>query len=247
MQSHLLELAQVVATARTGQGRFNLYAGIHKALRAFMVDTLTAIGRTDPANPAGVAHTAQQTLALLGLFEGHLQHENGFVHPALDARCPGVASRIAGEHVEHEHHIAHLRSVTQALAQGDTREREAALYALYLGMARFVADNLQHMHIEETVHNPALWAAYSDEELIAIHDALVAAVTPEHMALVTRWMLPNLNAPERLEMMQGMRASAPPPAFQGMVDAARGLLPQADWVQLARGLALPIASGLMTA
>lgn len=247
MQSHLIEMAHVVATAHTGQGRFNMYAGIHKALRAFMVDTLTLLGRTDPASPAQVAVAAAQTLALLDFCQGHLQHENGFVHTALDARCPGVADRVAGEHVEHEHHIAHLSSVAGSLTHGDAAKREATLYALYLGLGLFVADNLQHMHIEETVHNPALWASHSDAELLAIHDALLATVSPEHMALATRWMLPNLNAMERLDMLQGMRASAPAPVFDGTLDAARQLLPGSDWAQLARGLSLPAVPALMSA
>lgn len=247
MQSQLLEMAQVVATARTGQDRFNMYAGIHKAVRAFLVDTLTVVGRTDPANPQQVVAAAAQTLELLDFCAGHITHENGFVHPALDARCPGVADRIASEHVEHEHHIAHLRSVAQALTHGDASDTEATLYALYLGLGLFVADNLQHMHVEETVHNPALWATHSDAELIALHDALVASVPPTEMMRVMRWMLPNLNAPERLDMFLGMRASAPAPVFEGTLEAARGLLPQSDWAQLARGLSLPAVPALMTA
>lgn len=247
MQSHLLEMAQVVATARTGQGRFNLYASIHKALRAYMADTLTLLGRTDPADPSQVAAAAAQTLALLDFCEGHLQHENGFVHTALDARCPGVADRIAGEHVEHEHHIAHLSSVARALGDGDTAERDRALYALYLGMAQFVADNFQHMHVEETVHNPALWASHTDAELLALHDALLAAVSPAHMALGMRWMLPNLNAIERLGMLLDMRARAPAHVFEGTLEAARQLLPAGDWAKLARGLALPAVPALMSA
>lgn len=247
MQSHVLEMAHIVAATRIGQGRVNMYAGIHKALRAFMTDTLVRIGRTDPANDQQLAATAAQTLDLLSLCDGHIKHENGFVHPALDARCPGVATHVAQEHEGHLHHIAHLRGVAQALAQGDTGEREAALYALYLGLGLFVADNLQHMHTEETVHNPALWSAYSDAELNAIHDALVATVTPEHMALVMHWMLPNLNASERLGFMQDTRGKAPAPVFAGMVDAAHGLLSQGDWAQLARGLGLPVTPALMTA
>lgn len=247
MQSHLLEMAQVVATAHTGQGRFNLYASIHKALRAYMVDTLTLLGRTDPTSPTQVAAAAAQTLALLDFCQGHLEHENGFVHPALDALCPGVADRIAGEHVEHEHHIAHLSSVARALAKGDVAQRDRALYALYLGLALFIADNFQHMNVEETVHNPALWASHSDAELVAIHDALVAAVSPAHMALVTRWMLPNLHAIERLDLFRDMRARAPAPVFEGMLEAAHRLLSGEDWAQLARGLSLPVVPALMSA
>ncbi len=92
MQSHALEMAHVVATARTGLGRFNLYAGIHKALRAFMADTLLTVGRTDPTDGAELARTVAQVVELMALCANHVAHENGFVHPALEARCPASAT-----------------------------------------------------------------------------------------------------------------------------------------------------------
>lgn len=245
MQSSSQEIAQVAAAARAGEGRVNLYAGIHKALRAFMADTLLTVGRTDPGDGPEVARAAAQVSALMDLCASHVAHENGFVHPALEARCPGVSSRVAQEHEGHLHHIAHLRDAARALPGCEAGERGTALQALYLALALFVADNLQHMHTEETVHNAALWAAYTDAELIATHDALVASIAPAEMMQVMQWMLPNLNAPERLEVMQGMRAGAPAPVFDGMAEAARGLLDPRNWSKLARGLDLPPVPGLV--
>lgn len=247
MQSHALELAQVAATARTGLGRFNLYAGIHKALRAFMADTLLTVGRADPTDVADVGRAMAQVDELLELCAGHVAHENTFVHPALEARCPGVAQPVAHDHEDHLRHIAHLRDAARALTTLEASEREPALQALYLALALFVADNFQHMHVEETVHNTALWSAYSDVELLQIHDALLATIAPAEMMLVMRWMLPQLNAPERLDVMQGMRAGAPAPVFEGMLTGTKGLLKPRDWAKLARGLGLPPEPGLVAA
>lgn len=245
MQSHTIEIAHVAATARTGLGRFNLYAGIHKALRAMMADTLLAVGRADPTDAADVNMAATRVGELMDLCASHVRHENNFVHPALEARCPGVCGPVAQEHEGHLHHIAHLRDAALSLLKTEAGEREPALQALYLALALFVADNFQHMHTEETVHNSALWAAYSDAELIGIHDALVATIPPAEMMRVMRWMLPNLSAPERLDVMQGMRAGAPAPVFEGMAEAAQGLLDQRNWAKLARGLGLPPVPGLV--
>lgn len=245
MQSHALEMAHVAATARTGLGRFNMYAGIHKALRAFMADTLLTVGRADPADDTDVNHAANRVAELMELCASHVAHENNFVHPALEARCPGVCQPVAQDHEGHLHHITHLRDAARSLPDLACGEREAALQALYLALALFVADNFQHMHAEETVHNAALWAAYSDAELIGIHDALLATIPPAEMMLVMRWMLPQLNAPERLGVMQGMRAGAPAPVFEGMLTGTQGLLNQRDWAKLARGLGLPPVPGLV--
>lgn len=247
MQSHALEIAHVTATARAGQGRFNLYAEIHKALRAFMADALLTPGRTDPDDAQELAHTVAFVDELLVLCASHVAHENNFVHPALDARCPGVSTEVAEDHVGHLHHIAHLRDVTQGLLTCPADERETALRALYLALSLFVADNFRHMHVEETVHNSALWNAYTDLELLAVHDALVASIAPPEMMLVARWMVPHLNAQERLAMLGGMRQGAPAEAFQAVLDTVRPHLNDRDWAKLSRGLAIPATLGLATA
>lgn len=246
MHAHTIEMAHVTAAARTGLGRFNFYAGIHKALRAFMADTLLTVGRTDPTDDAELARTVAQVSELMDLCASHVAHENNFAHPALEARCPGISSTVAQEHEGHLHHITHLGDAARALPGLDADEREAGLHALYLALALFVADNLQHMHKEETVHNAALWAAYTDAELIEMHDALIATIPQAEMMLVMRWMLPNLNAPERLGVMQEMRAGAPAPVFEGMLDATRGMLNAHNAMKLARGLGLPPVPGLAT-
>ncbi|MDM7941976.1 MAG: hemerythrin domain-containing protein [Hydrogenophaga sp.] len=245
MQSNATEMASVAAAARAGQGRLNLYAGIHKALRAFMADTLIQVGRTDFTDAADVGRTADQVDELMALCASHVAHENDFVHPALESRCPGVCLPVARDHDAHLHHIAHLRDAARALRVQEGAEREPALQALYLALALFVADNFQHMHTEETVHNAALWAAYSDAELIGIHDALLATIPPAEMMQVMRWMLPNLNAPERLDVMQGMRSGAPAAVFDAMLASTQDLLSPGDRAKLARGLGLPPVPGLV--
>lgn len=247
MQSHAIETAQIRAAARTGLGRFNLYAGIHKALRAFFADTLLLVGRTDPADTAELARTVAQLEQLLDFCADHVAHENDFVHPALQARCPGVCDAVAQDHMGHLHHIAHLRDAARGLMDCEAGEREAALQATYLALALFVADNLQHMHVEETVHNAALWNAYTDLELLALHDALVATIAPADHLVTMRWMLPNLNAPERLAVLGGIRQGAPAEAFQAVVDVTRQHLSDRDWAKVARGLQIAVAPGLTTA
>ena len=232
--------------AQPAAPRMDMYASIHKALRAFMADTLLGLGRMDVEDDLEFAHTCDRVMQLLDLCRAHLHHENQFVHAAMEARQPGSSQSIAGEHVEHEQAIVALADGVNHLMACAKPARAAATLALYRQLALFVADNFQHMHTEETVHNSALWAAYSDAELIGIHDALVATIPPAEMMLVMRWMLPQLNAPERLGVMQGMRAGAPAPVFEEMLTGTQGLLNQRDWAKLARGLGLPPVPGLVT-
>lgn len=211
-----------------------MYGFIHKALRNFLGDTLLQLGRLDVADAAEVDATLAQTRELLALCRTHLEHENRFVHPALEACEPGSASRIAGEHVHHEDDIALLLDQVETIqaTRGDAAACEAAAARLYRHMAVFVGDNLVHMDYEEREHNATLWAHYSDAQLHAIEGAIVAALTPATSALSMRWMLPSLSHPERVRLLQGLRANAPAPVFGGALTTARERLGARDWDKL---------------
>ena len=150
----------------------DLYVSIHKALRHFMTDTLTRVGRIDVADRADRDEALGQLDELLGLCLAHLHHENEFVHTAIEARQPAGSQRIAGEHVEHAESIAALKDEAAALRDASGVDAERLALRLYRHLALFVAENFQHMHIEETVHNALLWQHYSDAELGALHGRL---------------------------------------------------------------------------
>jgi hypothetical protein len=217
----------------TGAPRVDLYAPIHKALRNLMVDTLLRVGRLDVFDADETERTIGQLGALLGQCEKHLQHENEFVHPALEARAPGTAARIGAEHVEHLACIAALRDDVLQLRAATPDRRMPLALRLYRQLALFVAENFQHMHVEETVHNAALWAHYSDAELRALHGRLMASVPPQDMLDTARWMLPALSPVERAGMLNGVKAEAPPPVFDALVAHIRPHLDAAGWAKLA--------------
>ena len=247
MHTHPIETAAIAEAARLGEGRFNLYATIHKALRAAMSDALLALGRADPAEEAELHSACDRVVELMEMAERHVEHENNFVHPALRARCPGVCDEVAGEHEHHLRHTAHLADAARALAAVPPAERPAALHALYLALALFVADNFQHMHSEEQRHNAALWAAYSDLELIAVHDALIASIPPAEMMQYLHWLLPSLNPQERCLLLNDMQEKAPAEALAAALDLARARLSARDWAKLSRGMNLPPVPGLVSA
>ncbi|MBC5785135.1 hypothetical protein H8N03_19465 [Ramlibacter sp. USB13] len=227
------ELAQVAAAEAP---RFDMYSGIHKALRAFMADTLLALGRMDPADDGEVAEAGERVLRLLGFCGSHLAHENAFVHAAIEARAPGASDRIGHEHEEHEREIAHLSAQVAYLQIAPAAERPAAALSLYRALSLFVAGNFQHMHVEETAHNAVLWARYTDAELLAIHDALVASIPPEEMMLTARWLVPFMNPQERAMLCADMKAKAPAEAFEAVLAAVRPHLSSREWEKLAKAL-----------
>lgn len=221
--------------------RVDLYAGIHKALRLFMTDTLARVGRLDTSDAGELAATLEQTRSLLALCHAHVAKENEFLHTAIEARRPGGSQRVAAEHVEHLDAIAGLEAEVAALA---ALPKEPAAQRLYRHLARFVAENFEHMNVEETSHNATLWSLYSDAELIEIHQRLLATIEPAEMALVLRWMVPAMSPAERAGMLGEMQRQLPPEAMRGVLDIAREHLDDTAWGKLARALNVPVAPGL---
>ena len=239
-------LEEIDNVAAVQAPRVDMYAGIHKALRAFMADTLQAVGRMDVHDAGELARTAGRVQELLAFCASHLKHENEHIHTAMEARAPGASDAVAHDHDEHVRHIAALTTLTVRLQSAPASQRPQVAAELYRELALFIADNFRHMHVEETAHNAVLWARYTDAELVAIHDALVASIPPQEMMLVARWMVPTMNPMERLGLLQDIQAKAPAPAFRAILDTVRPHLNDAEWAKLARGLGLPPVPGLVT-
>ena len=166
MQVTLQEIAALAQAEITP--RMDMYAFIHKAMRAYMSDTLVGLGRVDTQDDLELAQACARVQQLLEFCRSHLRHENGFVHPAMERHAPGSAAAIEQEHLGHEQAIATLATATAALLDCPRARRAPVAHALYQQLALFVAHNFEHMHQEETVHNAVLWAHYSDAELATI-------------------------------------------------------------------------------
>lgn len=240
------EMVQLTFAAELPQ-RVDLYVGIHKAMRALMADILVAVGKMDPADDSEVEWIGSRVLQFADFCTSHLEHENEFVHVALEARMPGSSARIAAEHVEHEQAIAALKAAVGKLQTSSGPEREHAALALYRQLALFIAHNFEHMQAEEIEHNQALWVHYTDEELLALHGRLVATIPPEETLFTMRWMVPAMTPAERLVVLQGMQTHAPAPAFAAVLDVVRPHLSSGEWAKLARGLKLAPVPGLVQA
>jgi len=250
-----LPIRNTVAAAAAAP-RMDLYAGIHKALRALMADTLLAVGRMDANDALELAQTCQRVMELLDFCVTHIQHENEFVHAAIEARAPGASKAVAHEHAEHEQHITRLRFLAGSLLKAAAPQRAAAVLEtqrvaialeLYRQLALFIAENFHHMHVEETAHNAVLWSCYTDVELAGIEGALVASIPPREMMYTLRWLIPFMNPAERTAMMADMQAIAPAPAFAAALDAVRPHLSRVEWEKLGRSLGLATAPELVDA
>ncbi len=226
----------------TASPRFDIYALIHKALRAAMGEVLTAVGRMDALDDDDTSATLARVRALLKLARAHLEQENRFIHPALEARSAGASATTAHDHEQQLPVFATLDSLVMRTEQAQGHARIDAAKRLYLELALFIAENLKHMHVEETKNTQSLWAVYSDEELMAIRDSIVASQTPAETAEVIGWMVPSASPLERAFLLGDIQKKAPAKVFSGLLEVVHPRLSTRDWDKLMNVLApLPAA------
>lgn len=238
--------ATTTAPVQTRAPRADLYVFIHKALRGFMSHVIGRLGAMDLDDAVERNGALDDVDSLLDVLRGHLQHENDFIHTAIEARRPGGARHTADDHLLHVDAISNLEDEARAVRDARPEQRPALALRLYRHLANFVGENLVHMQIEETQNNALLWDLYSDDELHALHNRIVAAVPPQTLAICTRWFAAALNPQELALMCGGMQQNAPAPVFDALLDIMRPQLTEKRWAQLAGALGRPPVPGLVT-
>lgn len=224
--------AQQTAASQTATGRFNIYNFPHKGLRLLMQHTLHGVGCCDWQDASETAETLTAVRTLLEVMAGHLHHENAFIHVAMEARQPGSTRHGAEEHVGHEQAIAVLQAEVTTVERAEAAARDALGYRLYTQLSLFVAENLEHMAMEERDHNAVLWGNYADDEIMDIERRLVSAIPPEKAALMLPWMVQAANASERAGFLRAVRPGMPAEAFDGLLSDCRALLSPRDCAKL---------------
>ena len=215
------------------QPRFDLYGPIHKLMRAELTGLLVRMGTIDFGKESAATRIVGELEAVLVACEEHIEHEARFVHPHLAARLPNALEKIDAGHDEHARFVTELRAQMSAVTAASSPElRALAGRTLYLHYSAFVADTLAHMVEEERVLQPLVHRTFTDEELLAIHGAIIASMSPEETFRTLGGMIPAVNGPERAAILGGMRASAPPEAFDAFVAMLRPRLDAEAWSEL---------------
>lgn len=199
----------------------DLYYAVHKGIRLANARMLVALGQADASDEKSVMQALGALAAHLDLCLGHLTHENDRIHAVVEARVPGGSG---DQDEDHEHHLqafADLRRLVEEVAMAGA-DRAAKLRRLYQRFALFVADDLAHMHEEETELMPLIAANFSAEEIDAIEHSIVANIPPAKMAGFGRYMLGAASRSERIAMVTGMRQAMPVEAFDGLFAAIMG-------------------------
>lgn len=207
---------------------YDIYAFPHKGLRALMCETLAGLGRMDTEDDLAVQSILAQVRSVLDMCAAHLDHEDRFVHPAMQAKRSDSAGHAAADHVDHIQAIERLKGLVRRVELFNGMPRRRAALTLYKEFSLFVGENLVHMHTEETQNNQVLRAWYDDAELREIERQILEAIPARQMAAWMRWMVHALNPAERMELIGVLRNTAAGKALDGVLsEVPQGLTPMA--------------------
>lgn len=199
----------------------DLYYAVHKGIRLANARLLIALGQTDATDDASVIRTLGALAAHLEMSLQHLTHENDKIHTVVEARVPGGSDHLGEDHDHHLEAFAELRRMAEEVATAGV-DRAAKLRRLYQRFALFMADDLTHMHEEETELMPLIAAHFAPEEIDGIEHSIVANIPPAKMAGFGKFMLGAASRSERIGMVTGMRQAMPEEAFDGLFTAIMG-------------------------
>jgi Hemerythrin HHE cation binding domain len=214
----------------------DLYRDIHKAIRVELFAVTSTAGRIDPAQGIARAAVANHVNDIVELLVQHAEHEDATIQPALEVHLPALAERIEVDHVTIEARMEDLKEMAAEAAALSVVDPAAKVHRLYLALAAFTSDYLEHQDVEERVVMPALEEVVGVDEVVAIHGAILASIPPDEMARSLALMLPAMNIDNRAELLGGMRAGAPAEVFQGVWGLAGSVLEPADLTALAARL-----------
>jgi hypothetical protein len=230
-------VAPDIAMPIKAAARYNMYATIHKGLRACMCNAVVSLGHLDPDDPADVERVSHAVREMLDFCLVHVELENRFQHVAMEKAVPGSASRAGQDHAGHVERIAALKAQVESMASD-----HAAARRLYRELASFVAHNFDHMEFEETEHTAVLWQSYTDAELVSIEERVLeytdAHLSPAQLRTIFHWTILNTNQAERIDFVVRRRRTSPPERFAKAVAFMRSILPESDWRKLCDATAL---------
>jgi hypothetical protein len=231
-------LTDLPITAVTAPVTLDLYKDIHKAIRVELFAATAEAGRLDPSQVVARGALASHVTDIVELLRSHAEHEDAAIQPVLEVRLPDLAERVEVDHLTLEARMDDLAEMAAEQAAAGVPDPGTQVQRLYLALASFTGDYLEHQDVEERVIMPALEAAVGIDDVVAIHQAILAGIPPEEMGRSLALMLPAMNIDDRTALLGGMRAGAPAEVFEGVWALAGSVLAPEDHRDLGRRLDL---------
>ena len=184
----------------------------HKYVSAALNDLERLIARTDFCDSDGVGEVKRNFEELANMLKGHAQYETERLHTLLKQKnTPSILyAHIEEDHAAQDKQLLEIEEILRALLLQSSKEKKIEEgYRLYLTYRKFVADNLAHLHEEETHILPELQKLYSDAELQQVEALTYREMAPEEMIGVIEILFPHMNTHDKQAFLSDIRSLEP--------------------------------------
>ena len=216
--------------------RPDVYRRVHRGLRSALFDLGSLAGRTVWTDAEEVARLETQFFTVFEFLKSHGEMEDTYQLPLLESKMPGITAVDTEEHEAIEHAIEEVEAALAAAIIAPMEERRAAGEHFFHRLCLFIGMYLHHMTHEETVTTAHFHRYCTDEEIIDAGRRLVAALGPQAVARAVGFMLPAMDAVDRLEYVRTVTAALPPAAATSLMGLAETSLTAAEFERLASEL-----------
>ena len=217
--------------------RYNSFYLIHKGLRAMLYDAALTLQQTDFSRMEESTRALAKVNDVLFAFEHHAHHEDNFILPAVEAYEPEIATSFESEHQEDYRLAGRLRNLLIIYENSFLpEERTVCGSAITKSFTEFLTFNLQHMAKEELLLNHALWRLYTDEQIKAIQQQLMATITAIELQSASRWIMRAISIADAIEWLKSVRQSSPVTAFNNLMKIAAEELGETRFATIQEGL-----------
>lgn len=173
----------------------DLFTNVHKGIRSALFSACAALGRAGE-DAARTATARQQLLDAMRFVAHHGENEDLLLLPLLQTRIPTSFAQLQAAHGQLDVEIHAL--------QRDAEHAPTAI--LYARLCAFTALYLQHLHEEESIHEQAIRAVMSFQEIAEFGQKSVARTAPADQRLMLGYMLPVMTR----DAVEGFLSKLPP-------------------------------------
>jgi hypothetical protein len=201
--------------------RYNSFNLIHKTLRHMLYDAAVLLQQTNFAETAESNAAIEKIETVVYFFVHHAHHEDNYVLPAVKKYDAALVASFEDEYEKYLGLGNKLKNLINIYRNVNfEEERMTAGSAICKAFIDFMIFNLEHMSKEEILINQVLWQHYTDEQLLAINQQIVANIQPEEMAFTSKWMIRSINNKEAIGWLLQVKAARPSFVLQSNINGS---------------------------
>jgi DNA-binding transcriptional MerR regulator len=194
----------------------------HKYVSFELSELERLIAKTDFKDNSQIDKVTKQLMSLEAMLKGHAAWEDVSIHELLRAKGSNLYMSIEEDHKNHEGTLKQFQNKLDNIINcPDLIEKLNLGYEFYLLYRLFVAENLNHLHKEETIIMPELHRLYSDKDLQKLDFGTYSRMTPDQMVHMMEVLFPHMDINDYEHFLRDIKNSEPEKFQEAWADLSK--------------------------